>query len=436
MLSTNFYSYTNPNFPVLNHHWASGALFYLAWKVGGFPFVQIFFIMLSLAALGAFLLAARHSGARWGVIGFAALLATPLLAERTEIRPEVFSYLFAGLFLLVLSRSKYTRVLWLLPLLEIAWVNTHVYFLFGPLLIGTFALEALIHKQRARSMRLFVALGATLTATLVNPFGYRALTDTLTIFENYGYRLAENQSIWFLKSLGMSGPNFWIFQFALTLLALSFVWLFLKRRSSFRPAYFLVACGVGTLAVLAERNMALFGFFLIPLFALTMQGLFGELTKRIRSEHAAWSVAILLVIAVVFSLPRSFPYWRTFGIGLERGNSAAADFLREQNIAGPYFNNYDIGGYLIFHLFPRERVFVDNRPEAYPAAFFQDEYIPMQENEQKWDKALSRYSFNAIIFSHRDATPWGQSFLRARLADPLWKQAFVDERIIILTRTP
>lgn len=434
VLSTNYYSYTNPDFPVLNHHWASGVLFYFAYALGGFPLVQLFFIALSLAALAAFLLAACRGGARWGLVGFVALLAIPLLAERTEIRPEVFSYLFAGLFFLMLVHRPTTKIIWLLPFLEVAWVNTHVYFLLGPLLVGAFALEALIYKRRTLFLRLLAVCGATLAATLVNPFGYRALTETLAIFENYGYRLAENQNIWFLKSLGMGGPNFWIFQLALALLALSFLWLFFKHRSAFRPAYFFVACGIGTLAVLAERNMALFGFFLIPLLATNLQGFLGERARRICTEYAAWSAMILFLVAAVFSLPRSFPYWRSFGVGLENGNSDAANFLREQNIAGPYFNNYDIGGYLIFNLFPREKVFVDNRPEAYPTAFFQQEYIPMQENQEKWDEALARYGFKTIVFSHRDATPWGQAFLRERVEDPLWKQTFVDERIIIFTR--
>lgn len=435
VLSTNFYSYTHSDFHVLNHHWASGVLFYFAWKIGGFAGVQLFFIALLLAALATFLLAARWSGARWGFIGFAALLAIPLLAERTEIRPEVFSYFFAGLFFLILARRSYTKALWLLPLIEIAWVNTHIYFLLGPLLIGAFLVESLLRKNRERVVRLLSVFGATIVATLANPFGWRALAETFSIFEHYGYRLAENQSVWFLKSLGMGGPNFWFFQFALALLALSFLWLFFKHRSAFRPAHFFVVCGIGTLAVLAERNMAFFGFFLIPLLSNNLHSICGERARNVCIEHAAaWSAAVFLLVATVFSLPRSFPYWRTFGVGLENGNSAAANFLREQNIRGPYFNNYDIGGYLIFHLFPRERVFVDNRPEAYPAAFFQEEYIPMQENEQKWGEALARYKFNAIVFSHRDATPWGQTFLRARVEDPLWKQAFIDERIIIFTR--
>ncbi|MBU2068241.1 hypothetical protein KKE13_01515, partial [Patescibacteria group bacterium] len=36
ILDTNFYSYTEPDFSVINHHWGGGVIFYLIWKVFGF----------------------------------------------------------------------------------------------------------------------------------------------------------------------------------------------------------------------------------------------------------------------------------------------------------------------------------------------------------------------------------------------------------------
>src|SRR5262250_2834775 len=44
VVSTNYYSYTYPDFPVVNHHWAAGAVFYVLWRVAGFEGVQLFSI--------------------------------------------------------------------------------------------------------------------------------------------------------------------------------------------------------------------------------------------------------------------------------------------------------------------------------------------------------------------------------------------------------
>lgn len=452
ILERNFYSYTNPDFEVLNHHWGSGFLLYATHRTFGFSGVQLLFTAISLGALAVFVATSRiYAG--WDMIGCAALAALPLLAERTEIRPEVLSYLFAGLFFLILclyreshksgvspsdlppkyDRTYMVKAVWLLPLIEVLWVNSHIYFILGPLLIGAFIVE-LVVSRRAELKRLLLVLFATVGATLVNPFGYRALMETLTIFQNYGYRLAENQSVVFMQQHGGS-PNLILFEIAFGTLAVILTIVFIRNRKALRISHLLVAFGTSLMAWLAIRNISLFGLFLIPLAASLLESLIPASTARpVTSRWAAFLVAALLVAFLVFGLQRYFPYWREFGVGLETGNSRAAEFIRERGVAGPIFNNYDIGGYLIYHLYPKLPVFVDNRPEAYPVSFFRDVYIPMQEDEQVWSRELQEYDFNAIIFAYRDATPWGQAFLRARIVDALWAPVFADDRVIVFLR--
>jgi len=114
--------------------------------------------------------------------------------------------------------------------------------------------------------------------------------------------------------------------------------------------------------------------------------------------------------------------------------NVAAEFYKSQNIKGPIFNNYDIGGYLIFHLFPEEKVFVDNRPEAYSVDFFQKIYVPAQEKKEEWLKLDQKYNFNTIFFSHLDLTPWGQNFLIQKVSDSAWAPVFADEYNIIFLK--
>jgi len=122
------------------------------------------------------------------------------------------------------------------------------------------------------------------------------------------------------------------------------------------------------------------------------------------------------------------------GLGLMPGNSLSAEFFIKNNIKGPIFNNYDIGSYLIFYLFPKERPFVDNRPEAFSSSFFKDIYIPAQEDESAWKKIDSIYNFNVIFFNRNDITPWAQPFLIRRLDDSEWAPVFVDLYTIIFLK--
>lgn len=450
ILTKNVYSYTHPDSRWVNHHWGSGLLSYAVWSIFGFAGIQIVFILLSFAALAVFLFLGK-SYAGWGITGLIALAALPLLGERTEVRPEVISYLFAGLFFLLLCRYResegdrsahtYNRTqllkpenaLWLLPFIEVLWVNTHVYFLLGPLILGAFLLESLL-VRRAVFLNLFSVFLATVAAMLVNPFGIKAFTAAVTIFENYGYRLAENQPVWFMEKI-MPEPNFLIFKLLFGLLVLSFIFVIVRRRHLLRLSHLFVSAGIGLMTWFAIRNLTLFGLFFIPVVAANARGLWGDyLENRTLTKVAAGFAAAACIFFLFFNVPRYFPYWREFGFGLESGNSAAIEFLSENKITGPIFNNYDIGGYLIFHLFPREKVFVDNRPEAYPVEFFTEQYIPMQEDEEKWRGALSRYGFNAIVFAYHDATPWGQQFLVSRIQDQEWAPVFADRKVLVLIR--
>ncbi|MCG2687085.1 hypothetical protein L6278_03075 [Candidatus Parcubacteria bacterium] len=137
------------------------------------------------------------------------------------------------------------------------------------------------------------------------------------------------------------------------------------------------------------------------------------------------SLAAISLIVVIFMLfqagPRVQAHQSNFGIGLMSNNDLAAKFFKEQKIQGPILNNYDIGGYLIYYLYPEHKVFVDNRPEEYPSSFFKNVYVPLQENEQVWQQENEQYGFNVIFFYYRDMTPWAQQFLISRLNDSDWK---------------
>ena len=131
---TNLYSYAYPDYPFINHHWGSGVLFYGIQRLAGFSGLSIAFIVMSMATLLVFLnLATKYSS--FALAAPIAVIVLPVLITRYEVRPELFSYLFCGLFLQMLwgyrSGKLGFRWLFLLPILEIFWVNLHIYFFIG-----------------------------------------------------------------------------------------------------------------------------------------------------------------------------------------------------------------------------------------------------------------------------------------------------------------
>ncbi len=450
----NYYSYTHPEYPVVNHHWGSGVLFYLIERVAGFAGLHIFFIAISVATLGIFLSVGVMEGNFVAAL-FTAILAVPLMASRAEVRPEALSYFFTAVFLWIiwhyLEGKIFRRWLWLLPALTALWINLHIYFFFGFGLIGLGMIEAayrwLVKKQedyRERLRSLALAGVASGIAALLNPAGIHGVSYPFKIFNNYGYRLLENQSVWFLDRVIGYPPSLY-FKILFAALALACIYFFVRaaqKKETFFPFLVLLALGVSVLGWTAVRNFALFAVVAIPLIAIFFRGL-GTKKEFSTSHYAGILFAAGCLFVSLFVINSAF--WDRYkdggwGIGLRRGAAgaaaqpAAADFFLREGIQGPIFNNYDIGGYLIYYLFPRERVFVDNRPEAYPASFFQEVYVPMQENEDIWHEKLAQFNFNAIIFYWHDLTPWAQTFLRHRVADNVWAPVYADEAVIIFVR--
>jgi len=431
ILSENFYSYTAPDAPFLNHHWGTGVVFYLVHRVAGFTGLHLFFLLLFLLALFFVFDTARRVAGVWVACALL-LFLFPLIAVRSEVRPEVFSYLFSTFFVWMLYRhvrgELSYRWLYVLPIVSLLWVNLHIGFVFGISITGIF-----LAFYRTKPL-VWAFAGVSLVA-LANPAGLAGVLYPLQIFKEYGYRVLENQSVWFLENLGLrTGYDFLLFKIAAVLVIVSclsglfYSHLLKNLRMREGGAFGVLALVFGTLAALGVRHFPSFALVALPFLALVL--------SRALARAREWGIVFFVALAV-------FGVWRsvelqsrrgTPGVGLAPGVEAAGEFLRDYPLAGPIFNNYDIGGYLIYFLAPHIKVFTDNRPEAYPPRFFDDMYIPAQERAEAFDALDAQYQFGAIVFQYRDATPWAQTFLRRAVADKRFEQAFADGRVVILVR--
>lgn len=427
VLSQNFYSYTNTDYPFLNHHWGSGVIFYLINNIFGFKGCSFFYAVISALTVIVFFLSAKKNSNLF-TAGFSFVLALPLLLYRGEVRPEAFSYLFCGIFYYLLkNKSRY----FLLPLIMLFWVNLHAYFFLGFFLIGIFVLEDIFKKESADLKKLLTIAVFCLFASLINPAGIKGVLYPLHIFDQYGYRLLENQSIFFLKKVLGDYPVGIYFFISFLIFVFSFILSIFKNRK-INISNFILSLFINYLALKAVRNFSLFGLFLIPLMSENLKEF--KFTKNESINTFLFIILSSLLVPALFLIKPIFWLSKNFGFGTKGGETQAANFFKENNLKGPIFNNYDIGGYLIYFLFPQEKVFVDNRPEAYPVEFFTKIYVPMQENEDIWKEKSDEYKFNVIFFYYRDLTPWAQNFLGKRIADKNWVPVYADKDAIIFLK--
>lgn len=439
----NLYSYVFPDYPFINHHWGSGVIFYLITQIAGFAGLSIFFIAVSAGSLLVFFrLAVRYSS--FGVAAPLAVIVIPVLMTRHEVRPEVFSYLLSGVFLTLLWAYQHERLgfrgLALLPVLQVIWVNLHIYFFIGILLIAFFLLEAttaaLMNKDRnagGKRNQLALVLGLAVAGCWVNPAGLRGALYPFMILSGYEFPVIENASVWSVLNQGFNFLPLIYFQILFGVLCLSWLYAVATRRTTLSLANALIAIFFAAAAWSGIRNFALFALFALPLAAANLRGFMERpYPSSINISARLGLISTLLVLLqpiYFFSSARG-----ERGIGLKSDNAAAAEFFVRHGIKGPIFNNYDVGAYLIYHFYPAEGVFVDNRPETYPASFFRDTYFPLVRDEARWQYLSHYYGFNAIIFNYRERSVSGEQFLVRRVLDPSWTPVFVSSDIIILVR--
>lgn len=182
-------------------------------------------------------------------------------------------------------------------------------------------------------------------------------------------------------------------------------------------------------AMKAVRMIGPYGYFWIPLSTYTwgrwMQYWPGTFRKIIEIG--------LLVAGIVVSAYVNFDWNQKPVAGIAPDALNAVDFFKQEHLKGPVFNDYDNGGYLILYLSPGEKLFVDDRQEAFPGSFFKDIFIPMQVEDTLWQQMDEKYHFNVIFFIP-ETTPWGVRFLKKRLNDPAWALVFWDKGSVIFLR--
>jgi len=248
--------------------------------------------------------------------------------------------------------------------------------------------------------------------------------------------LIENQSLFFMQKR-FSSPVYVYFEFAFVLAVESFVFLLVDGKIKEGLWKIILILFFGALSMKVVRGFPLFGLFFAPVVA---ENLYDGIWRRfeLRQNFLNGIVMVLSASILLFGLviERGLfsPIDGRTGLGLIKNINASAEFFKDNALKGPVFNNYDIGGYLIYHLFPKEKVFVDNRPEAYSVSFFENQYIPMQENENVWKEMNEKYGFNIIFFYRKDITPWAQPFLIRRIEDSDWVPVFVDNFALILAK--
>ena len=436
------FTFTVSDHAFIAHEWLSEVLMAVLTAVAGLPAVSVYFGVITW--IGFVLLLASMRRVNFLLAGLALFLgvaaANPIFGPRTQM--ETFTLVIA--LILLLRRYEDTgdrRWLYPIPPAFILWVNLHAGFTIGLVFFATALAGRLVAIGMARlggrptgpsPKPLAVTLALSALAVLVNPNTYRIYVYAAqTQFSPAQQKLIVE---WF-------SPDFHdlhLLPFELMLLLFGFLLALSARRPTVTDG--LLLAGGTVLALHSVRHIALFVAVSTPILAELTQGLWegwkGNLPAfqepRVTPVMGVINAVVLLIVLAVtlyVTVPAAASGFRSKHITSDYP-TAAVDFLEPDLPPGNMFNQYGWGGYLVYRLWPREKVFVYG-----DAAVMGDPFL------SEWNSVeLIRPGFRSTLARRGVAwviDPPNTPVLVALGETPEWVTVFSDaQATVIVHRTP
>jgi len=174
---TDIFTFTSNGRPWIDLHWLFQIAVSWVYEHGGVVALNLGKCVITCAALLFLLTARRREWPVW-VMVLAWLPALLVLGGRMYVRPETLTLLYLSIFLAIITRwEQFPGLALLLPLVQVAWVNSHGLFVLGPIVLSFGLIDAALRggimaAERRRWWRTTLAASLlTGAACMINPYG-------------------------------------------------------------------------------------------------------------------------------------------------------------------------------------------------------------------------------------------------------------------------
>lgn len=480
---TDWFLFTDADRPWIDLHWGFQLLMTGLYTLGGVNLVVLFKAAVISTAVGIGWFATGREAPAWLNV-FIWIPAVICISGRGFERPEILSQLFLSLWLWIAFRvEQFPRWIWILPVIQVVWINCHALYILGLVVGGCFAIDSLIRflaRGRWGLEPLSAALqprwvlgagGLCAGAALINPYGLtgalfplvlqRKFADERLIYASIG---EFQQPIDFFWRLKFGYENVYLdAQILLAAAAFgSLLWLFVGYRR-WSPFRWLLCLGFGQLAWAATRNVNIFSLVFATVTAANAAELwrlwFAPTVKPARetqSRREGEKLAPKDFLSPSLSPPRSLLpnaaagvlllLWITFTVTGRWGRLTGENkpfalgerphwFAHEaMQFAGqPEFPNRAFAAHIglaatyVFHNGPERKVFLDPRLEvARPETFLRHAQIlqQMAVGDRRWELGLrdADKTLPVVILDSRNSRP----SITGLLNTPGWRLVFAD----------
>ncbi|GAB4321839.1 MAG: hypothetical protein Kow00117_10950 [Phototrophicales bacterium] len=426
------FSHTKHGVDWTNHSWGAQVILYAVYELAGDLGLAV--LTAALASGGMALLYPVCVGNPY-MRAFVLLLGATAAAVFWSARPQMFSFFFSTLTLFILYKYKREEkdYLWAIPPMMLVWGNLHAGFSIGFILIGGFIAGEILNNLFNRSgvqvvsfkrlKKLILMVMIAVPALMVNPYGFDML---LVPFETVSIG-ALRQYIQEWQSPNFQGRETW--GFIGLLIALIGILGASRRRLDWTD--FVLLGGTLFMALLYGRNIAVFAVVAMPALTVHLDAFLQEQgwdfkpRSRVSRRQARLNMllVILVVLGVVGNTVTVLNPQTVDQVQRERLPVQAAEFIATARPAGPMFNSYNWGGYLLWAL-PDYPVYVDGRTDLYGSDFLL-RWLRAAFGQSDWRQILDDDGINLVVIEQgsglddrlHEADDWAQIYPNADYSD-------------------
>lgn len=433
------YSYSAFGRPWHDHEWFSEFLLALIYNHFGIIGLKLFKfacagITMTLLALGA-----AETGASINVQLVVLTIAGIGLAPMVQFRPQLFDFMCLSGLLLLMARDRYrgSAPLWIALPIMVLWANAHGGFFVGLAALAVYAAVVGMEDLAAgRGLRRAGWLGSltvvAVLATLVTPFGLGLWGAVAHSMRNPLTRavISEWQPLLFKIAEEWHKSHLTAINFAAVIvLPVGLAIFFVIRPRGGDLALVAIAAMMAVGAYMSVRNMSLAVIAsVVPLcrhMGLAIEGTrFSgpKFQKPHRKLNEAFICAVALVLAVQTGL---FSPRLRVGRAVPQG---AVDFMQAHGLHGNVLCDFAWGDYLIWHLAPASKVFIDGRYDlVYPQKVIKD-YFDFHFRHARAGKVLDSYPHDFVLITPKAPV---RTLMEHR---PDWKLIYSDPDSMLFAR--
>ncbi|HRK00847.1 MAG TPA: hypothetical protein PL089_14650 [Ignavibacteria bacterium] len=401
------FTFTVNSHDYIDIQWLYQVLMFSVEKFSGYTGLAV---INSLAIFTVFFLMLKRnnlSGVSLPVSIIFMIITAVCIQIRFSYRPEIWTWIFILLTLIILDRNFYSNKsrLYMLPVIMLLWVNMHGLFILGFVIMISYLLSGYV-RDKTVNKKLLQWTGVSAAVVFINPYFSEGVMFPFYLFtrlqkENiFQINITELQSPWTMT--GTLQTELYIY-YSFAVISFALIFITLKHRKFHE---FALLSAFFYLSFSSYRNIPLFmiyAFFIISVSVSDIiRGRNIEMLFNGRNKLTHILSYSITFICILISL-RIFTgaYFLPFASEIKTGSGPdilmmpekAADFINYNNFKGNIFNNLEFGGWLGWKT--GQKVFIDGRLEVIMEDFYKIYLSSFSGN--KLNEMLAQYSPGLIV---------------------------------------